>query len=467
MVTIALMPDTVQAALYQRVSTKDQDHTRQNQANAEAAARNGWTATEYDDKISASRFSSSKTRPDYERLLADIRAGRVDVLVLWEPSRGSRELEQWAALLNLCRRRDVLVHVTAHGRTYDLSNAREWRGLAEDGIDSQFESEKLSARIRDGKHYWGVTMGHPQAKAVYGIRRTNDPSKARNRWISDDPDPDTGPVVAEIIRRVGAGEAYQAIADDLNRRSEPSPSGGRWTREAIRTIASREVYAQRGVVSEAESLRARTRLTDVARKGERPSAARFRYSELITCSTCGRKVRGKQRGSRDIYTCRGHAARTAYGTGAIDAAAADKFIDAVVVERLSRPDAVTMFATADDGAVLAARSEAERCRQKIAEATESYSADRIGIESLEAITAAMQPKIASAEKRAAALAVPSPLADLVGGSKAMVARRWAGLSLGQRKAAVRALMPDLTLVPGSADAPPDERIIPWPASRVS
>jgi hypothetical protein len=68
----------------------------------------------------------------------------------------------------------------------------------------------------------------------------------------------------------------------------------------------------------------------------------------------------------------------------------------------------------------------------------------------------------AARKRAQELATPSPLAGLPGEDAAVVREHWEALSTGARKAAVRVIMPHLTLVPGGQDTPVAERIIPWP-----
>jgi site-specific DNA recombinase len=469
MTTTLVRTDVARAGLYQRVSqlatAADRQTARsieqQNEGNREACQRHGWLpVAEYADPgLSASRFAGAKggaNREHYWRALADVKAGRLDVLVLWEPSRGSRELENWAHLLNACRVSGVLIHVTSHDHTYDLAIGRDWRALAEDGIDSAYESEKLSMRILRGKAD-GKAAGRPQGAVAYGMRRIYDPQKRVHAWLRDEPHPDTAPVVAEIIRAVAAGHGYQSIADALNERGVPSPAGRQWTRSAVTSVAGREVYAAAGIVTEAESLSARGRLTDTRRKGERPQSARFRYSQVMTCGRCGGPVRGSIRSGADVYHCRA-------GCAYIPAAAADEFIDGVAADRLSRPDAEDLFGHADDAAVIVLRTEAERWRQKIADATRSYNADRITLDTLEAITADARPKAEAADRQAREAAVPSPLAGLPGGSRAAVAKRWDALSMSARKAATRALMPDLTLMPSGhlASAPVWQRIIPWP-----
>jgi len=209
---------------------------------------------------------------------------------------------------------------------------------------------------------------------------------------------------------------------------------------------------------EAESLAARARLSDTRRKGERPSAARYRYSQVMTCGSCGGPVRGSVRGGTDLYHCR-------RGCAYVPVVLADEYIDLQAITYLSRDDAAGLIGQPDDAAVLAAQAEAAKARLKIREGTASYNAEKIGIDEMEDIRAFWQPKAEAADKRAREAAIPSPLAGLPGGTFDAVAERWDALSLSARKAAARALMPDITLMPDShRGAGIAERIIPWPVS---
>lgn len=181
----------LRAAIYDRVSVvRGRDHRSTEQQGVEnrAACRDeGWTvAGRYvDNDRSASRFAK-KTRPDWERLCDDLAADQFDVLVLWEPSRGDRELEMWARLLNMCRRKGVLIHITSHRRTYDVRIAREWRTLAEDGVDAAYESEKTSQRINRDMGI-SAAKGRPHGRLAFGYRRLHDPHTGRSvRQVIDD-----------------------------------------------------------------------------------------------------------------------------------------------------------------------------------------------------------------------------------------------------------------------------------------
>src|ERR1700730_8617072 len=73
-----------------------------------------------DPDLSASRFPR-KGRPDYEELVGHIDEGSCRVLGLWEASRGSRDLGEWVALLDLCRAR---AHGSGCSRTGAFTTCR-------------------------------------------------------------------------------------------------------------------------------------------------------------------------------------------------------------------------------------------------------------------------------------------------------------------------------------------------------
>lgn len=135
-------------------------------------------------------------------------------IVSWNPGSPAQRLP----------RPGVKVHVTQHGRTYDPRNGRDWRSLAEDGVDSAYESEKISVRVRRGKAD-GKMAGRPQGSVAYGVHRVRDPERTVRAWVRDEPDPKSGPVVQEIVRRVGERQSYKAIARSLNERGIPPPWG--------------------------------------------------------------------------------------------------------------------------------------------------------------------------------------------------------------------------------------------------
>jgi DNA invertase Pin-like site-specific DNA recombinase len=449
------------------VSTSEQDTARQHAANRAAAARYGWQPAEHaDDGLSASRFAGRKggaNREDYRRMLADITADRLDLLVIHDVSRADRQLTTWAGLLDECRKHDVRIYVTSEDDVYDLHKAMHWKRLADAGTQAAMESEIKSQQIRDGKAYW-ASQGHPVSGAApYGIKRINDPDKIKNRWLRDEPHPQTGPVAARIIRDVAAGIGYKVIGRALDADEIPTPGGSaHWDHRTITKIAAHPAYVGAGVIDEPTSLEARARVARTKHTGrgkaERPSAQVYRYSSVLACESCGQPVRGTVKGAGSMYRCpRGHVS--------IPVAGVDAYIDWLAIRRLTRRDLVVLLRQGDSSAAAEARTEAARHRAKIREATESYNADRITLGSLETITADRTAKAEAADRRAAEAETPSALSGLPDEDREVVAQRWAGLTISRRKAALRALAPRAILrhgKRGTGATPVDERVVLWP-----
>src|SRR5262249_23732649 len=141
--------EPVEAVIYARQSQDSQRSTdEQAQAGRNRAELEGWRVFDlYRDGSSASRYAT-RERQERSRLLQDLERPSVAVLWLWESSRGDRKLASWSALLDKCRERNVRIYVESHGREYDMAKPRDWRTLAEDGVDSAYESEKVSARVK-------------------------------------------------------------------------------------------------------------------------------------------------------------------------------------------------------------------------------------------------------------------------------------------------------------------------------
>nr|MDT0665821.1 recombinase family protein [Micromonospora sp. DSM 115978] len=194
-----------------------------------------------DNGRSASEFAR-RDREEWDRLMSDLRAGRGDALWLWEASRGDRKLTEWSALLDYCHAHGVLIHVSSHERTYDMANDRDWETLAEEGIRSAAESKKISKRVRRGTA-GSIRAGKPIGTVPYGYRRRYDPDT--KKLVAQEPDPDTAPVVAEVVAKVAKSKALTAVARELNERGVVSPGGNVWSASTVRRIASNEVYVSR------------------------------------------------------------------------------------------------------------------------------------------------------------------------------------------------------------------------------
>jgi site-specific DNA recombinase len=146
---------TVRCAIYTRVSTDqglEQDFNSLDaqydaaQAYIRSQAHAGWTLlrTKYDD----GGFSGGNTdRPALQRLLDDVRAGKIDVIVVYKVDRLTRSLADFAKLVELFDQHNVsFVSVTQQ-----LNNTTSMGRLTLNVLLSfaQFEREVTAERIRD------------------------------------------------------------------------------------------------------------------------------------------------------------------------------------------------------------------------------------------------------------------------------------------------------------------------------
>jgi site-specific DNA recombinase len=472
---------TRRAALYARVSDTKAGKSRSvaEQAEAGRAALKGcWTINEYSETGSASRFAT-RNRPEWNRLQDDVRAGMFDCIILWEPSRGGRELQAWAAFLNVCRAARCRIYITSHNQLYDLSRARDWRSLAEDGIDSEYESEKTSLRLKRA-FAAAKAAGRPIGRVPYGYLRVADPV---TRVVTQHPDPERAPLVAEVCERIAASEAVSRITRDLAARGIVTDAGRPWTRASVTSLIRPAIIGKLRstdgalidaqwppLVSEDVYWAARRVLEDPKRQamagrrgGLRPGGAKWLLSYVATCAKCGGPLTVQMRKAGPQYRCASSAGGCAY----MPVPLMDGLVSAAIVAWCARPEIFAELTRIDsDPAAAAARGEASAARAQLAE-FESAAADcQISAESFARIAVAIETRIADADRRARDTWVSPALRGLLKAAEAsddralVIGQMWAGMTLAARRSVVRTLC-DVTLAPVGPELAADS---PWRVS---
>lgn len=453
------------AAVYDRVSKDKRRDARsiaeQKVANITECDENGWTVTEVftDNDRSASRFAR-KARPDWERLVEALTGGAFDVLVLWEPSRGDRELDMWARLLNICRRENVLIHITSHHRTYDVRRPRDWRTLAEDGVDSAYESEKVSERIRRGTRS-RAAEGRPHGKRLYGYDRVYDSSTGQltGQQINEV----EGAIVRELAEMVIQGMTLQGIARALNVRGVPGPRSDHWQPSPIKRLLLNAAYIGYRVHFDAKVhspewfppiLDERTyylcvsKLTAPERGGQRPSAIRHLLSGLAECGVCGGPVR-IVRPKRPSYCCKrrvpdgqtaGHVLRVAHR--------AEEYVETLAIAALQDPEMLAAMSPAEESDKL--REYLDDLERERAELDAFYikaEKGELSAEGLARVEAARLPKIREAELRVKSVRFLPGLSELLDGGPEEVPARWYALEISQKRDFISGLFEKIQIMP--------------------
>ena len=475
------------AAIYGRNSSAKQksidDQQAENRAVVEA---NGWRlAVELADPTSASRYAT-KPRENWARLLDLLPT--VDVIVLWEPSRGDRSLATWAAFLDACRANSVQIHAVTHNRTYDPRNARDYRSLAEDGVDSAYESDKISQRVLRGQAT-AAHAGRPHAPTTYGYLRRYDP--VTRAFVEQVPHPEHAQVVRDIITAVARGKPLHQIVRDLDAAGTPSPrSAERWYHSTVKSIATNHAYrphpedpehgirVHRGalhvgqwppLVAESVWQAAQVVLggnSEVSRRARRDSApGQIKYllsgNSAVMTATCGAMLSGfcATDGRGATYGCKMDRCASA------PMPEVDEYVTRLAVARFARKDARRLWVT-DDAAARAAEEELTRLLAELEEARQSfYRPGGISAAALAGKEAAMAPAIAAARERAKPAGAPLTALELLDAAEfgaGHVREVFDAFALLARRELISGLFTRLTLGPATV------RLTRWssPAERL-
>jgi len=143
-------------AIYIRKSREERDKpshrlTVQREQLPAYAISQGWKTVIYDDGHASAARGKAEQLPERSRLEADIRAGKVNVILCIELSRLSRDdtMQDYIAWLTLCA--DHRVKLATMSRILDPSQHSDWMLLLMEGGFSSVEMKVLQGRMKEGR----------------------------------------------------------------------------------------------------------------------------------------------------------------------------------------------------------------------------------------------------------------------------------------------------------------------------
>jgi len=418
------------------------------------AEREGWpvVGAYRDDGVSASQYANGKARPGWEQAMAAVTSGTVRALLVWELSRATRDRAVSVALEAACAARGV--RIGYHGRLHDPATADGAFSVGLDSLLAAKESAMTSERVRRSVES-RAAAGRPHGSLPYGYRRVLDP--VTGRAISREIDPEQGPVVQEIVRRLLAREPADAIATDLNRRGIQTSTGKRWRGGNLAKLALRPTYAglrtHHGevldgvaatwppIITPAEHHQLVAMFADPERdKFRNATYVRYLGSGIFHCGREGcdgrmRVVAQVDRPSR--YDCRECHRVSRYREPV------DLLVEETVIERLSWPDALAVLTSIEEPDTQNAAAEAAKLSAQIAEARELVTTGGISLADFATFRAKWEPQLADAERRARPHSLPGALVDMAGPD---ARKRWEDALLTDRRTVVDALF-RVTILP--------------------
>lgn len=367
--------------------------------------------------------------------MADVEARRISAIVVWSaerPTRKPREAEdviEWAEKYGL-----ALANI---GGDVDLSTPDGRMMYRIRGAISRHESEQSSRRIRR-KFLERAEGGAPHGKVAYGYARVDG---------RDVIDPEQAAVIRDAARQLLAGRSMRSIVAGLNEAGRLSPRGKRWESATLRQIMFRERNAglrrHQGQVigkgdwepiyDEATHERVVALLTDPSRRTNRGTVPTHLLSGIARCGVCGGGMRvipahgtqPKKYGCRDCF-------KVARKVEDVDA-----YVVALVVGRLSQPDAAAVIASGDPERARTLRDQIDAAEARLAIAADGFADGTLTGEQLRRVSSRLKPQI---EEWQAALTACAPVPGLFELSGVDAAGRWDRAPLEVRRAAVETLL---------------------------
>ncbi len=187
----------------------------------------GWEAARYyvDNDRSA---SNGKDRPEWDRLLADIKTGDIDAIAAWDQDRGWRmmsELEELRRFFNSLGKRRVQFATTGQG-DIDLYSPTGVLAVQIKTAVSEHEIAMMKVRMLRAARQ-KAEQGKPKWRKAFGYL-----PEARPKHADDgrrEVDPVTAPLVRQAYATVLAGGSLMDITRDWNTREVYGLNGQPWT----------------------------------------------------------------------------------------------------------------------------------------------------------------------------------------------------------------------------------------------
>jgi DNA invertase Pin-like site-specific DNA recombinase len=446
----------IKAAIYVRISDDREGEglgvRRQEMECRQLAERLGWIVVEVYRDNDVSAKDRKKQRKDYHRMLADIRAERINAVIAWAPDRLHRQMRELVPFIDLVSKHGIAIQTVVGGQI-DLTTAIGRMNAKTLGNIAEFESDlkrerilsKIDELVRDGKVHNGGAR-------PFGYTRIYDGSGPRRKIVRDELNEAEAELIREARDRVLAGESLYSICKDWQRRGLKTSTGKAWSHQAMRLMLISGRIAglkehRRQVVGEAswpaivsvddrEALRAR--LLKPHPLSGRAKGRRHWLSGHVVCE-CGTAMRVSSRhdNGRFLYRCPPEA-DGACGGCSVSYPDLEQLIRETVIERLSDRELLRDLAarentTQAEAAEMVAAIEADDRRLR-AQRDQLADCDPDELLDLRQAIRKVRARIAINRDKLASLTGAYPL---VGVDVEDLAERWDDLEVSQRGALLR------------------------------
>jgi DNA invertase Pin-like site-specific DNA recombinase len=417
--------------------------------------RLGWQIAETYSDENRSAYSG-RPRQAWQRLMADVRSGKIDAIVAWHPDRLTRQPKENEELIDLVDRYGVEV-ATAMAGEHDLASPSGRLHFRMLGSIARYESEHRAERVMDHHDRLAAGGRWHGGRRPFGYRYRSDGGIEL--------DPAEAQAIKDAAKRILDGATLSAMAREWRDAELFQSVGGKPVTVTIadRLLRSPHLVGDRRhrgqvVVSGAwpavlDHATQTALVAELDRRGHHELVDRHRtlLGGLVHCGRCGHVMRGatlKASGGRQPgYRC--DAASGGCGSLHRLAAPVDTEVRHRILSRLASPEFAAKMAERAAG-----RLSAEEAR----ELKGSLSADRAKLRQLDALAddldddvmaatrATIEARMRESSRRLRAGVIAGPLVGLPS-SLPGLRQRWESWSTDRRRETIAALVDRIELVP--------------------
>ena len=441
------------AAIYARISSDPEGDrlgvNRQVEDCQRIASQRGWPVADVyvDDDISA---YSGKHRPEYRRMLDDMRSGSVDAVVVWHLDRLHRHPKELEEFFEVCDAAGVRSMASVTGDT-DLAT-HDGRFLARIlGAVARKESDDKSRRI---------TRKHEEmARSGRLVRNSTRPFGYRDDFRAIEPA--EADAIREAVARLRAGDSLRGIATDWNERGIGTVRGGPWGIQVLRRmLASARLSGQReykgeivatgdwpAIISPEETARVRALLNRATRATNRTVRRYLLAGGLLRCGQCDAVLVARpQADGQRRYICAKGPGLPGCGRVAIKADPLEAFIVDAVLYRLDTPELAAALEGASPPDDSGERANLAADKAQLEELANAYGEKQITFAEYLAARKPIEARIEAGKRSLARLTRTEAITPYVG--KASTLREsFAELPLTRQRAIVASVLDRITVRP--------------------
>ena len=413
----------------------------------------GWTVAEVYQDNDFSAYSGKK-RPAYQRMLADLRDGSRDGVLVYHVDRLTRrpiELEEFLSTLDEGKVRHVRF-VVGDSDIMTGDGLMVVRMLAAVAANESANKSRRVLRKMDQLAEQGMPHG---GRRVYGY----DQDKVTVRE-------DEAAIIATLVSRFLAGESLRSLASWLDAQEVRTVAGGPWRtttlRHMLRSGRIAGLREHRGqvvgpavwepIISESDRKRVIARMDAKAVSGRRVPR-RYVLSGLLQCGRCGNRLYSSARVTSRRYVCSSGPDHGGCGHLTVVAEPVEQLIADAVLMRLSSPDlahALAGRASADEQTAALAEQIATD-RDQLQELATMYGTKAITAREWMSARNPIEQRLKDAEGRLSRATSTTALDGLIGLDGALGAQ-WADLNLDRQHAVIATLLEHAVITPGTPGA---------------